>query len=358
MVPSRSLYPANYREKERQRLLSAVRAGDCVAVIGLSGAGKSNFIRSLVNSVEEPPLVLVDCNRLKSVTSADFLRLLLDLLIEEAHEDVLSLSRLESVLRARLGDDKTCCLLFDRFDVIQGGDADTIYNHLRVLRDVFKYRLTYVIAMRSALPVENELSELFFANTIWLGPLTEENARWSVRSYFERYQMTLDDSVVEKLIRFSGGYPAFLRAVCEAHRAGVPLSLEALAQSPSVRARLAEFWRDAPDDAALEQSYLENNPLLAKHQPLQVDETSLTAKEKAFWEALVKDRGEVCEKDDLVRAIWPEEVIFERGVRDDSLAQLARRLREKIEADPSNPEWIITVPGRGYLLKSESFNRE
>ena len=37
-----------------------------------------------------------------------------------------------------------------------------------------------------------------------------------------------------------------------------------------------------------------------------------------------------------------------RGVRDDSLAQMVRRLREKIETNPSEPQLILTVPGRGY----------
>jgi DNA-binding winged helix-turn-helix (wHTH) protein len=46
--------------------------------------------------------------------------------------------------------------------------------------------------------------------------------------------------------------------------------------------------------------------------------------------------------------VWPEDRVFERGVRDDSLAQLVRRLREKIEPDPSAPRFILTVPGRGY----------
>jgi len=56
----------------------------------------------------------------------------------------------------------------------------------------------------------------------------------------------------------------------------------------------------------------------------------------------------VCEKDDLIRAVWPEDRIYEQGIRDDSLAQLVRRLREKIEPDPSNPRYIQTIPGRGY----------
>jgi two-component system response regulator RegX3 len=60
----------------------------------------------------------------------------------------------------------------------------------------------------------------------------------------------------------------------------------------------------------------------------------------------------VCEKDDLIRAAWPEDKVFEHGVRDDSLAQLIRRLREKIEPDPASPRHIFTVPGRGYRFKS------
>jgi DNA-binding winged helix-turn-helix (wHTH) protein len=58
----------------------------------------------------------------------------------------------------------------------------------------------------------------------------------------------------------------------------------------------------------------------------------------------------VCDKDDLIRAVWPEDRIFERGVRDDSLAQLVRRLREKVETNPSAPRRIQTVAGRGYRL--------
>jgi DNA-binding response OmpR family regulator len=58
--------------------------------------------------------------------------------------------------------------------------------------------------------------------------------------------------------------------------------------------------------------------------------------------------GQVCEKDALIGAVWAEDQVQMRGVRDDSLAQLVRRLREKIEADPAKPRFIHTVPGRGY----------
>jgi DNA-binding winged helix-turn-helix (wHTH) protein len=53
-------------------------------------------------------------------------------------------------------------------------------------------------------------------------------------------------------------------------------------------------------------------------------------------------------KDDLIRAVWPEDRVYSTGVRDDSLAQLVRRLRQKIEADPAHPQRLQTIPGREY----------
>ncbi len=350
MMNPRLSYPEHYRQKERTSLLTAISAGDCVAVIGLSGAGKSNFLRSVMAHISSPALIQMDCNRLRVVASDDFLVHLLTALGQSVSEEAL-LAQVESALAARLTEAESLCLLFDRFDILQDGESGIVFNHLRVLRDAFKYQLTFVIAMRSPLPVDNELSELFFANTIWLGPLSAEDARWSIESYFKRYGQRISPEEVVKIEQISGRYPAFLRAVCESYRAGVSLELGAMMASPAVKSRLDEFWQDAPDEERLGKAGLLTNPLLQKSQPLQVDETTLTAKEQALWLALSAQPGDVCEKDDLIQSVWPEDVIFERGVRDDSLAQLIRRLREKIEADPSNPEWIITIPGRGYLFK-------
>jgi DNA-binding winged helix-turn-helix (wHTH) protein len=83
------------------------------------------------------------------------------------------------------------------------------------------------------------------------------------------------------------------------------------------------------------------------------DTSQLTAKENLLLEYLLDRVGQVCEKDDLVRAVWPEDVIYEQGIRDESLAQLMRRLRVKIEPDAANPTYIHTVPGRGYLFRAK-----
>ena len=193
-----------------------------------------------------------------------------------------------------------------------------------------KYELAYVIATRRPLDAHNELAELFYAHTIWLGPLSESDIAWNVGRYARRNALAWDGATAQQIGALSSGYPALLRAICEAHAAGCPLALAELSQHPTVQRRLAEFWADQPEAAMLRHSGLSDNPLLAaSRNPAQVDTAGLTLKEHALWEYLQAHPGQVCEKDDLIRAIWPEDRIFERGVRDDSLAQLVRRLARK-----------------------------
>ena len=117
--------------------------------------------------------------------------------------------------------------------------------------------------------------------------------------------------------------------------------------------RVEEFWADAPGPPELGASGVQHNPLLSRSAaPLAIDTARLTAKEHLLWQYLRAHPDQVCEKDDLIRAVWPEDALYERGIRDDSLAQVVRRLREKIEADPSAPQYIQTVPGRGYRFRS------
>ena len=344
--------PEDYRADQVQHILSAVRAGESAAVIGLSGSGKSNLLGYLAHrwgkAGDWPRLVLVDCNRLADASPASFYRLIRTALgdISAATDELIAL---EARLGHLLAEASSLGLLLDRFDALTGSADPSIYSNLRALRDAHKYELAYVIATRHPLDAHNEFAELFFAHTLWLGPLSESDVIWNVQRYARRTGLTWDTDTTRQIAEVSGGYPALLRAVCEAHAGGCPLSIPELIQHPAVQRRLDEFWADQPEAATLQLCGLNDNPLLtASRQPGKIDTSELTAKEHALWEYLLAHPGQVCEKDDLIRAVWPEDRIFERGIRDDSLAQLVRRLREKIEIDPSNPRHIQTVAGRGY----------
>lgn len=374
-------YPADYRAVEVRQIVRAVCAGECAALIGLSGSGKSNLVGFLAHRASAancPPFTLVDCNRLMQPAPAAFYKLLLQALEPDAQPALLksekdfsaeeALEHLERLLANRIADSAGVCFLLDRFDALfLTSQFAAIANGLRALRDQFKYQLTYVIASRQALPADNELSELFFGRTLWLGPLSHTDALWSAQRDAQRFsgwaERDWGERVLERLVQISGGYPSFLRAACEAYSDGAALENEALLVHPAVRRRVDEFLADEPDEAALRASRLSGHPwlsstLIARQEPPQSEAGLLTAKENRLLEYLQAHAGQVCEKDDLVQAVWPEDVIFERGVRDESLAQLARRLRVKIEENPSEPRYLITVPGRGYLYKRSGGERE
>jgi DNA-binding response OmpR family regulator len=59
---------------------------------------------------------------------------------------------------------------------------------------------------------------------------------------------------------------------------------------------------------------------------------------------------QICDKYEIVEAVWGEDYIDE--VDDARIEKLISRLRKKIESDPSEPKYLQTVRGRGYRLVS------
>ena len=75
-------------------------------------------------------------------------------------------------------------------------------------------------------------------------------------------------------------------------------------------------------------------------------EIALTVTESHILGHLMKNAGRVVTHSSLAEAIWGDDY---PGVAD-SLKVHIRRLREKIEADPSHPQLILTRTGVGYFL--------
>ncbi len=72
----------------------------------------------------------------------------------------------------------------------------------------------------------------------------------------------------------------------------------------------------------------------------------LTAKEYEILAALCRNAGKIVTIDNLCEAAWGDNPF---GYENSLMAHI-RRIREKIETDPSRPESLITVKGLGYRL--------
>jgi DNA-binding response OmpR family regulator len=74
---------------------------------------------------------------------------------------------------------------------------------------------------------------------------------------------------------------------------------------------------------------------------------ALAPKEFALLAHLYQHIGQVCSKDDIGIAVWPE---YQEGVYDYQVENLIRRLRAKLEPDPAKPQLLLTMRGLGYKL--------
>ncbi|MBU5442389.1 MULTISPECIES: response regulator transcription factor [unclassified Paenibacillus] len=75
-------------------------------------------------------------------------------------------------------------------------------------------------------------------------------------------------------------------------------------------------------------------------------EQPLTAKEHALLLKLYEDKGRIVTSDALCQAVWGDDYF---GYENTLMVHI-RRIREKIETNPSAPQYLITVRGLGYKL--------
>ena len=252
----------------------------------------------------------------------------------------------------------------------------------------------------------DEFHEIVAANLCWVGPMVERDARWVVHQMAERLAKNFSPAEVNQLIEISGGLPAFVKLGCLAlaegdrPQTGQSWSKHLLSRQEFSR-NCQEIWSDlaldeqmtlfalatGANETMLDPSILsglENFGLIGRakpgarlrifspifetfitHQrasasgllelhpktravlrdgiPLNIE---LTSHEDRLLSYLLEHSGEVCQKETLISAIWPDDQQFE-GVSDERLSQLIKRLREKIEPDPRRPVYIATVRGRG-----------
>lgn len=76
----------------------------------------------------------------------------------------------------------------------------------------------------------------------------------------------------------------------------------------------------------------------------------LTAIERTLMQTLNENRGHIVTYDALSEAVWGSNAYG----YENSLNVHIRHLREKLEDNPSKPQWLVTVRGIGYRLNREA----
>lgn len=283
-------YPADYRAREVAQIARWIRAGESGSIIGLGGAGKSNFMNFLCQRPEvvqaclpagapRLALVLVDLNNLPAADLSTFFRVMLRSLfeaaprlgeldpalvdeverlyrkVEEKSDPFLPQSALREVLLQFQSRDLRLVLVFDPFDRFCRTASPQLLDNLRGLRDGFKLTLSYLAGVRADLPhliksIEtSELYEILDTHRCWLSAMSDSDARWVIGRRETATGQNFSDESRQRLINLTGGYPALLRAaalwLAGQQRTGSvsdPAVWEAaLLAQPSIQNRLADI---------------------------------------------------------------------------------------------------------------------
>ena len=123
-----------------------------------------------------------------------------------------------------------------------------------------------------------------------------------------------------------------------------------------VKARIKAIFRRSAVPAAAKQE----SPRIVEVRDIRMDvegrrvwigdkEINLTAKEYDLFELLMFNPNRVYSRDNLLNIVWGTD--YPGDVR--TVDVHIRRLREKIEANPSEPKYVHTKWGVGYYLEGE-----
>ena len=117
-----------------------------------------------------------------------------------------------------------------------------------------------------------------------------------------------------------------------------------------VKARIKSILRRAGANREAPKMELNANGLSinigSRSATLDGRSVSLTMKEFDLLQLFMKNPGKVYSRDELLETIWGQDYIGDFRTVDVHI----RRLREKIERDPANPEYILTKWGVGYYF--------
>ena len=286
------------RQADLAALFAAVRAMDCMSVVGVSNLGKSVLLRSLtdphiqaqyLNGETAPYLfIYIDFNQMLEMSEQGFYELFLRCSMDALREqqaDGEVLRRVETAytglvapansfeipLRfaqamATIGDllPPRVVFLMDEIDEPVAGIDGRVFLNLRALKDKHWQGLTYITATNRRLGQVRqdadvaEFGELFAHHVLYISPLTDAEIADFIDRFTAAQSVTFSEGDRAFVRRWAGGHPGLLEATCRVlgMLTGQPVrdssqdwiihrrAAEVMPQDINVQAECRKIWAD------------------------------------------------------------------------------------------------------------------
>ncbi len=315
----------------------------------------------------------------------------------QSRDVFLAVENLRKGLGLIIAEDVKPTLFLLRFDRLETAVNPTFFNNLIGLKDSAAGKLAYVFTSFRAL---DEISpKVFprkllsvFSHPMYLKPAQTPDVKIIFEAFERRYNLEPSKELEEEILRLCGGHIQYLHlSLIVLNQKLKDQDIEAdelfetllsderiVSQSEEIWDSLTEGERKILGMALKDQKLTEADKTEAKYlwdtgflggakgnkifSPLferylatvasgqkQGDKVELTKKENALYSYLLENEGEVCEREAIIEAVWPE--IEDLGVSDWTIDRLVARLRVKLK-DQKSKYNIVTVKTRGYKLTS------
>jgi DNA-binding winged helix-turn-helix (wHTH) protein len=286
-------------------------------------------------------------------------------------------------------------LFIIRFDRLRNVFTQEFFANLQGLKDASQRKLSYVFT--SFRPLNELAPNIFtksslsvFSRDQYLKPAKEADMKTILKTFQKRYKPTIKPALTNEIIHLAGGHVQYLHLalikLLEEGKTNLPPKhlLNYLTSDEQIRLQSEElFERLTEKEKRLllriikgsrvtkaqkdEVSYLFNTGIITENRgqveifsslykkylqdrsKRSVDPFEFTKKEHLLYSFLAKNEGELCERDDIIHAAWPEQE--ELGISDWALDRLVARVRLKLKKRKSTYK-ITTIVTRGYKLES------
>lgn len=313
----------------------------------------------------------------------------------QLHDLFFTIDSVHKVANSALAAGWYPTLFFIRFDRIRDAITPEFFANLQGLKDAAKQKLSYVFT--SYRPLSELAPNVFtksalsvFSKDMYVPPARNEDMTSILETFRGRYRLELNKDIQNSLIAAAAGHVQYLQLslirlneekIIPGNKAALFSLLakdeQILLQSEELFESLTKAEQDVliklkegesiDDTLSKKASYLwdtgiltTNGTLSSIFSPFLSDYVGrisapraavgdLTRKENLLFTYLRNNEGLLCEREDIIEAVWPESK--ELGVTDWAIDRLVARVRSKLKASKMNYE-IVTVITRGYKLIS------
>jgi len=319
-IPYFRSFPADFRSAIVAKIIEASIKGKNIQLVGPRGSGKSLLFRYL----KSEPTILKDF---------DVYELDLNLIHERAVGAIgkLILENLKDWESKKNVFKKKTIVLVDSFENVLGMEESQLVNVFYGLMNRYRDYITFVFSVPR--PIESK--NVFWGSTVFMTPLNKEEFEWFYKGL---------GGVAEHkkaIYTATNGYMGLIKRLHEIAEDGGDIS--AAIENPRINPHLLYQLELMKEGLGKNKNYYDVPIFNTFINGVKVG-GELTALENKAFQYLVKNKGVIMDREDLITQVWGEKAL---DIADHALDQLIHRLKIKVALEGYK---IETIKGRGHRL--------